>query len=113
MASVGTSPPRWLRAIGHLSRLPEVWRCARAMKNWAHVTRGYLKMGSVSYPMEVGLRGGEIIRAEDFFDLATAWVVFCRGEYCVPSNARLIVDLGANYGAFSLAAAIAAKEAKV
>ncbi|HYJ78304.1 MAG TPA: FkbM family methyltransferase, partial [Longimicrobiaceae bacterium] len=106
-------PPRWLAAALHPGRLPEVWRCARRLRGWPRLLRAYLRLGAVRYPLEVRARGGFRFEVRDFHDLVTAWVVFCRDEYAVDPASRCVVDVGANYGAFTLWAAAAAPAARI
>jgi FkbM family methyltransferase len=42
----------------------------------------------------------------DWADVTTAWTIFCKREYQVPERPRVVVDLGANFGAFALSLAI-------
>jgi FkbM family methyltransferase len=104
--------PRWLKAARHLRRLPEIGRCAVRLRPAGRAVRAYLGLGA-RYPIELRTRRGTGFRVESFHDLATAWVVFCRGEYAVEGDARCIVDLGANYGAFTLLAAERAPGARI
>lgn len=104
--------PRLLRALRHLGRIPELGRCARRLHPPVRAARAYLGLGA-RYPLELRTRGGARFTVSGFHDLATAWVVFCRGEYAVDPGARCIVDVGANYGAFTLMAAEAAPRARI
>lgn len=104
--------PRLLRALRHLGRIPELGRCARRLHPALPAARAYLGLGG-RYPLELRTRGGARFVVDGFHDLTTAWVVFCRGEYAVDPAARCIVDVGANYGAFTLMAAEAAPHARI
>lgn len=104
--------PRWVRAAAHVGRVGELTRCVRRVKNWRAVARRYLGLGG-SYPLPFVTRFGHRLELMTHHDLVTAWVIFCRREYRVPPQARLIVDLGANIGAFSFHAVEAAPSALI
>lgn len=105
--------PRWLAAPKHLRRLPEVVRCRREVRNWWPVTRAYLGIGRNEYPIDFRASTGVRLSLRDQDEVVTAWVVFCREEYVVPRHCRTILDVGANYGAFTLRAAAAAPDASI
>lgn len=96
-----------------LDRAPEVLACARRARGWARLTAAYLGARALSFPHWVELRDGTALRLETFHDLVTAWIIFFRDEYDVDPSARVIVDAGANIGAFSLYAARAAPGARI
>src|SRR5207245_2905245 len=93
---------RWARSILHLKRLPELGRCLRRARRPLSWVRRYLQIGRDDYPARLELRNGLAIDLNEFVDLITAWVVFFRDEYRVPSDVRTVLDLGANIGCFSL-----------
>jgi FkbM family methyltransferase len=107
-----TMLPRWIRAI-HPRRLGELSRALQRFENYGAFARAYLRPGPATFPLELVTRRGWRIILRDWHDAATAWVVFCREEYQVPLRARCIVDIGANFGAFSLFAAMRAPWAQV
>ncbi len=96
---------RWLRSFQNLQRLPEVFRAMTRLEDWWSVLRAYLQFGETSYPVKFATRSGTQLQLDSFDELVTAWVVFCRDEYSIPADARVVLDIGANYGAFSLLAA--------
>lgn len=104
--------PRWIRAL-HPGRLAELSRALQRFENYGDLARAYLRPGSAAFPLELALRRGWRITLRDGHDAATAWVVFCRQEYDVPLRARCIVDIGANFGAFSMYAAGRAPWARI
>jgi FkbM family methyltransferase len=104
--------PRWIRAI-HPRRLGELSRALQRFENYGAFARAYLRPGSTTFPLELVMRRGWRITLRDWHDAATAWVVFCREEYPIPLRARCIVDIGANFGAFSLFAAMRAPWARI
>lgn len=95
---------RWLRIV-HPRRIAELARAMTRFENFGAFARAYLRPRTVAFPLELVARRGWRITLRDGHDAATAWVVFCREEYEVPLRARCIVDIGANFGAFSLYAA--------
>ncbi|MBN1209561.1 MAG: FkbM family methyltransferase [Myxococcaceae bacterium] len=104
---------RLLRGIRQVDRLREVARCASAIQGWPGITSAYLGLTRLDYPARFETRDGFVLPLESFHDLVTAWVLFCRNEYVVPPEAKVVVDFGANYGAFAVLAARAARQAKI
>jgi FkbM family methyltransferase len=82
-------------------RLPQIYRCAKLFSNWPQLTRVY---GGFPLPDDFVAHGraGFSLPLHDPTDVQTAWVVFCAGEYYVPERCDVVLDLGANIGAFSL-----------
>lgn len=104
---------RLVRGVRQVRRLPEVARCASSIQGWAGITGAYLGLTQQRYPARFETRDGFVLPLESFHDLVTAWILFCRREYEVPRAARVVVDFGANYGAFAVLAARAAPQAKI
>lgn len=104
--------PRWLRIV-HPGRVAELARALTRFENAGAFARAYLRPRSATFPLELVTRRGWRVTLRDGHDAATAWVVFCREEYEVPLRARCIVDIGANFGAFSLYAASRAPWASI
>ncbi|NQT12776.1 MAG: FkbM family methyltransferase [Planctomycetes bacterium] len=105
--------PRWLLALKHVRRLPEVVRCSREVQDWWPLTRAYLGIGRSSYPLDFRAATGVRLSLRDQDEVVTAWVVFCREEYVVPVDCHTILDVGANYGAFTVRAAATAPDASI
>jgi FkbM family methyltransferase len=105
--------PRWMKALFNIERLPEIWRSMILTKSWWIFTCAYLNLGKIDYPLMLVTRSGTQIQLNNFHDCITAWVIFCRNEYCVPPDAKVIVDLGANFGAFTLLAAHKARNSHI
>jgi FkbM family methyltransferase len=82
------------------------------VRNWPTVTACYLGFAQ-TYPVRFRTRSGLVAHLDTYHDLVTAWVVFCRDEYHTPSDAELIVDVGANIGLFTLYAAATAPRANI
>lgn len=85
----------------------------RQSVGWGALIGGYLGFWPLKYPREFRTRRGDVLTLEDFHDLVTAWIIFFRREYEVDSSCRLIVDAGANIGAFTLFAAREAAGARI
>jgi FkbM family methyltransferase len=109
----GMSLPRGIKALSHLNRIREIWGAIVLTKSWWKLTRAYLKLGRIDYPWILETRYGQNIPLNNFHDCVTVWVIFCRHEYVVPSDAKVIIDLGANFGAFTLLAAHQAKQSRI
>jgi FkbM family methyltransferase len=73
----------------------------------------YLGLMRPSYPSEFRLRAGDVLTLDDMHDLITAWIIYCRREYTVVPQDAVIVDAGANIGAFTAYAARKAPRAKI
>jgi FkbM family methyltransferase len=104
---------RALQGLRHVRRAGELMSCLRTSPDWAPLISGYLGLAELTYPRTFSTRDGDKLRLEDFHDLITAWIIFFRKEYKVDPNARVIVDAGANIGAFSLYAARRAPRARI
>lgn len=96
---------RLFRVVRNLNRLPEVWNAYRKIENWYGLTLRFLGMNNLEYPYQVKTRDGLLLLVQDFCDATTVWTVWCKEEYKVSQDAKVIVDLGANIGAFSIYAA--------
>ena len=96
---------RLLKALFHPGRVREVGRCvAGCRRPWGAVAR-YVRPGAGAYPYRMELTNGVKLDLRDSHDTITAWLVFFRGEYHVPADAKAILDIGANIGCFALKAA--------
>lgn len=104
---------RRLDAFRHLRRLPEVLRCWRTFQRPGSVLLNYLGLKRSGYPQRVRLRSGLTFNIETFHDLVTLWVVFVRSEYPVLARHRTVLDIGANFGAFSVRMASEISAARV
>ena len=91
---------RALGAVKHLDRIPEILRCRRQTSQWLRLTSAYVGLNP-GLPFEINLSSGSFAFRETG-DVATFWQIFCREIYRVKPSDRLIVDAGANIGAFSL-----------
>lgn len=104
-------PIRLLNSIRHLSRAPEVLRCQRHTSDWLRLTAAYIGVQQ-TLPFSITLSTGDFEFREPS-DIATFWQIFYREVYPVDSGDRVIIDAGANIGAFSLYALSKAANARV
>jgi FkbM family methyltransferase len=104
---------RITRAFDHLERAPEVLACRAHSRQWAALTAAYLGVRPLSYPYVLRLRDGRSLELAEPGDLVTAWVILFREEYRVDPECSLILDVGANIGAFTLFAAERAPQATI
>lgn len=99
-----------LKSIG---RFIELWRCLRFSGAPVREIFAFLQVKRLAYPYMLKLRNGIQVELKDWNDLTTAWVVFYGNEYELRKDDRVVVDLGANFGAFSLLAANRLPEVKL
>src|SRR5438876_11006067 len=99
--------------LANLKRLPEVLTCMKETSRWWSLTLGYLGIRRLMTPFEVRLRSGEVLVLGERTDLVIFWLIFVRRHYPVRSSDRVIVDVGANIGLFTLYAAIEAPAARI
>jgi FkbM family methyltransferase len=99
--------------LTNLSRAPEVFRCMRISPDWDWLTMAYLGLRRPSYPSEFRTRQGDALVLDNLHDLVTAWIIYCRREYTVLPEDSVIVDAGANIGAFTAFAARRAPRARI
>jgi FkbM family methyltransferase len=95
---------RLLKAATHLNRVPEILRCRRHTPDWRRLTSAYVGLNG-KLPFRIGFASGGF-EFREISDIATFWQIFYRRIYPVRSSDRLIVDAGANIGAFSLYATL-------
>ncbi|MFL2833261.1 MAG: FkbM family methyltransferase [Coraliomargaritaceae bacterium] len=73
----------------------------------------YLQLIKLKYPYVLKMRNGVMLELSDWQDLTTAWVVFYGNEYALRAEDSVVVDCGANIGAFSLLCAACLPNAKI
>ena len=105
--------PRSLRALSYLNRLSEVARCFLVFRNPGALIGRYLRVQNQTYPCGLETLDGMRLEITSFHDDVTAWVIFCREEYGMPAYVQTVLDIGANYGAFSLWASRRAPTARL
>jgi FkbM family methyltransferase len=99
--------------LANLSRLPEIVGCYRETDQWLTVALAYLGLRELHFPFNLRLRSGETLTLEERVDLVVFWMVFVRRHYPVQNSDRVIVDVGANIGLFTLYAARQAPRARI
>src|SRR5262245_2955279 len=104
------STNRFFKALGHMSRIPEVMRSRSQCAQWWPITSAYIGLTSISFPANVSLLDGNEFRFQEFTDLETLWQIYFRRVYEVLPGDKTIVDIGANVGLFSRYAARQARQ---
>ncbi len=92
-------------------RPQEIGRCRLESRDWLRITWAYGGL-PVSLPMSIATRAGPF-HFEERSDIATWWQIHCRDAYPVRGDEQIIVDAGANIGAFTLYAAAHAPQARI
>lgn len=96
----------------HLNRVPEILRCALHTRSWLPLTARYVGLHPGGYPFTATFSTGSF-EFQNLADLATWWQIFYRKIYPVEATDRVIIDAGANIGAFTLYALEKAPQATV
>jgi FkbM family methyltransferase len=104
---------RFARAIKSSDRIPELFRCLKNVKEYQSVITVFLGLKTLAYPHVFHDKAGRALTVYDFEDVTTLWAVWCADEYRIPSDAKTIIDAGANIGAFCLYALKSAPEAEI
>lgn len=99
--------------LANLRRIPEIHACSRETQQWLAITLDYLGLRRVKYPYELRLRSGQRVTLREHMDVIVFWMVFARHHYPVAASHRVIVDIGANIGMFTLYAARQAPQARI
>jgi len=102
-----------LASPANLLRLLEIVGCYRETDEWLTVTLAYLGLRELHFPYTVRLRSGERLTLEERIDLVVFWMVFARRHYPVQASDRVIIDVGANIGLFTIYAARQAPGARI
>jgi FkbM family methyltransferase len=96
-----------------LARLGEVLRCSQETEQWLPLTLDYAGLRPIAYPYELRLRSNEKVTLREHIDTVIFWMIFVRRHYPVSASDRVILDLGANIGMFTLYAAREAPQARI
>ncbi len=96
-----------------VARLPEIYECRKRFSNWAAFARRYAGLAELNPPFVALGREGYTLEHHEPADLATSWQIFCARSYRAPRGARVVLDLGANVGMFSIYAARVAQAQRV
>jgi FkbM family methyltransferase len=102
-----------LDLLANLSRVPEILTCYRETCEWMSLTLAYLGLRPLRLPYHLRLRSGETLVLAEPLDLVIFWLVFVRRHYPVNPSDRVIFDVGANIGVFTIYAARQAPHAKI
>jgi FkbM family methyltransferase len=102
---------RFLTAFAYISRWREILRCAAITSQWPRLTAAYVGL-PVRLPFSITLASGEF-EFREFSDIPTFWQIFFRDVYPVQPDDQLIIDAGANIGAFTLYCLLRAPQAFV
>lgn len=86
---------------------------ALCTRDWLPLSLRYIGLGQEKFPLIARFRDGRSFEFRDLPDIATWWQIFCRNIYPVQSDDRVIIDAGANVGAFTLYALNRSRSAKV
>jgi FkbM family methyltransferase len=97
----------------NLRRLREVASCRRETKQWFALALAYLRLRQLRFPYELRLRSGQRLILHEYTDVVIFWLVFVRRHYPVRATDRVVVDVGANIGVFTLYAAREAPGARI
>ncbi len=95
------------------SRLLEILVCRRETKQWLAVTFAYLGLRELPFPYNLRLRTSEELTLKERIDIVIFWLVFVRRHYPVVASDRVIVDVGANIGLFTIYAARQLPDARI
>jgi FkbM family methyltransferase len=98
-------PSRVLTAFRHVSRAPEVLKCATVIDEWWPIASSYVGLRTLPLPFDVHCRDGAAYTLEEFYDIETLWQIYVRRVYDVRPEHHTIVDAGANIGLFACYAA--------
>lgn len=96
---------RLKKALGNFHRLPEIADCMRKSPEWSTIIPAYVGFERWDYPRRIKLSRHTAVVLYSFEDLTSFWSVWFGDEYRVRRSDRVIVDAGANIGAFTLLAA--------
>ena len=86
----------------HVNRAPEIVKCALHTPDWFALSLCYIGLGQKKFPLRARFRGDPAFEFRDVADLATWWQIFYRNVYPVEKDDRVVIDAGANIGAFTL-----------
>ena len=99
--------------LANAGRVPEIVACIRETDQWLAVTLAYVGLRPLKYPYELRLKTKHSITLREHTDLVVFWMVFARRHYPVRAADRVIIDVGANIGLFTLYATRQAPKAKI
>lgn len=103
---------RALRAVTQFRRVAEIPQVCHATPDWRCLLSAYVDLWPARFPFSIRLATGPFEFREPS-DVPTFWQVFFAQIYQVGPADRLIIDAGANIGAFTLYALLHAPHAHV
>ncbi len=99
--------------LSNVSRWSETLTCLHETSQWLPLTLAYVGLRALQYPYDVRLRSGAVLTLRERTELIIFWLVFARRHYPVEAADRVILDVGANIGFFTLYAARQAPAARI
>lgn len=99
--------------LRNVSRWGEIVTCMQETGQWLPLTLAYVGLWALKYPYDLRLRSGAVLTLAERTELIIFWLVFARRHYPVEAADRVIVDVGANLGFFTLYAARQAPAARI
>lgn len=97
-----------------LQEIFRLYRCIVSFNDWLPLLATYVGLRAFRPGESFRIRGeGLSVTVYELVDISTVYNVFCNPEYLVLPTDSLIIDIGANIGAFTLYAATRAKQAKI
>lgn len=85
----------------------------RETSQWLPLTLAYVGLRVLKYPYDLCLRSGAVLTLAERTELIIFWLVFARRHYPVEAADRVIMDVGAHVGFFTLYAALKAPAARI
>jgi FkbM family methyltransferase len=99
--------------LWNLSRSGEILTCLQETSQWLPLTLAYVGLRALKYPYDLRLRSGAVLTLAERTEIIIFWLVFARRHYPVEATHRVILDVGANVGFFTLYAARQAPAARI
>ena len=106
---------RLIRGLRLDKSLPKLWRCFLNFHDWHRLFATYAGLRAFFPGEQFKIRGriGLTITVYEPVDIITVFNVFCNPDYLVLPTDSLIIDIGANIGAFTIYAAVHAPNAYI
>jgi FkbM family methyltransferase len=104
---------RLAKGLRSVHRFPEILRCMRRSAEWPCLVPAFLGLRTLEFPREFRTPFGDVLTLKEPHDLVVVWVIYYRDDHPVDPSWKVIVDAGANIGAFSLYAARRAPVARI
>lgn len=101
-ANPGFLIKRILEMPRNFKRAPEILAAKKEFEDWARVVSTYLGYPMIQFPYLLQTKHYGKLQLTEFSDLITAWIIYLRQEYPIRGDEKVILDVGANIGAFSV-----------